>query len=423
MAMTGLQPLEEGVKIALDALHAHKLRSSLTILGVAIGVSVVVTMAAFITGIRTEILGAFEAAGPDNFGVMPFDFSQARLTSNRPPWWGKPEISDEEIRRITNLPGVREAVVSFDFSTDLDFQGDRVTNVQSSGNTAGWPAYQAGDFVAGRNYLPSEVTQARPVTVISKGLAESLFGDTDPIGKRIRVRARNTIGGASEQFEVIGVYELEGNIFSQAVSHFAVFPWRAADKRLKARNRFTFINLWVVPDVGVASQDLQDQVIGTLRGLRGLRPWEDNDFAIVKSDQVVEIFNRLTGVFFAVMLGLSSVGLLVGGIGVVGIMMISVTERTREIGVRKAVGATRREILWQFLVEAAVLTSLGGIVGMLLGAGVAEGVARITPIPASIPLWSVAAALTMAIVTGMLFGLFPALRAARMSPVVALSHE
>ena len=143
----------------------------------------------------------------------------------------------------------------------------------------------------------------------------------------------------------------------------------------------------------------------------------------MKSDQLVQIFNQLTGVFFVVMLGLSSVGLLVGGIGVIGIMMISVTERTREIGVRKAVGATRREILWQFLVEAAVLTSLGGGFGMALGALVAEGVQSATPIPATIPLWSVAAALTMAIVTGMLFGLFPAMRAARMEPVVALGHE
>ena len=143
----------------------------------------------------------------------------------------------------------------------------------------------------------------------------------------------------------------------------------------------------------------------------------------MKSDQVIQWFNQLTGVFFLVMLALSSVGLLVGGIGVIGIMMISVTERTREIGVRKAVGATRREILWQFLVEAAVLTLLGGGVGMALGALTAEGVARVTPIPAAIPLWSVVAAITMAIVTGILFGLFPALRAAKMEPVVALRHE
>jgi putative ABC transport system permease protein len=277
--------------------------------------------------------------------------------------------------------------------------------------------------VAGRNFLPAEVDQARAVIVISVDLAESLFGDVDPIGRRIRVRARNAARGVSEQFEVIGVYDLEDNIFASAVSHFAMVPWTAADKRLKARNRFTFVNLWIVPEPDVPSMEVQDQVIGTLRGLRGLRPWEENDFAIVKSDQIVQVFNRLTGVFFLVMMALSSVGLLVGGIGVIGIMMISVTERTREIGVRKAVGATRQEILWQFLVEAAFLTMLGGGMGMALGAGVAEAVARVTPIPAAIPLWSVVAAMGMAIVTGILFGIFPALRASRMDPIVALGYE
>jgi len=421
--MKRLHTLEEGVKIAMDALRAHKLRSGLTMLGVAIGVSVVMTMAALITGIRTEILDAFESAGPDNFMVMPFDFSEARLISNRPPWWGKPEITNEEIRRIAALPGVAEAIVSFDFQTNLDYEGDRVTGVQTTGASAGWPEYTIGDFVAGRNFLPAEVSQARAVMVISSGLATSLFGDVDPIGKRIRVRATNAFRTLSERFEVVGVFDLEGSIFDAAVRHFAIVPWTAGDKRLKARNRWSFVNLQIVPRAGVSSIDAQDQIIGTLRGMRGLRPWEENDFALVKSDQLVEMFNQLTGVFFAVMLGLSSVGLLVGGIGVIGIMMISVTERTREIGVRKAVGATRREILWQFLVEAAVLTSLGGIFGMGLGAAVAKGVAAATPIPAAIPLWSVAAAITMAIVTGMLFGLFPAMRAARMAPVVALSHE
>ena len=157
--------------------------------------------------------------------------------------------------------------------------------------------------------------------------------------------------------------------------------------------------------------------------MRGLGPAEDNNFALIESEQVIATFNQLTGVFFLVMIALSSVGLMVGGIGVIGIMMISVTERTREIGIRKAVGATRGEILWQFLVEASVLTVLGGAAGMAIGAIGANGVASATPIPAAIPLWSVAAALGSAVVTGMLFGLFPALRAARMEPVDALRHE
>jgi putative ABC transport system permease protein len=168
---------------------------------------------------------------------------------------------------------------------------------------------------------------------------------------------------------------------------------------------------------------VEDQVTGLLRSIRGLAPGEPNDFSILRSTQLLELFDQFTGVFFIVMLALSSVGLLVGGVGVVGIMMISVTERTREIGIRKAVGATGGEILWQFLVEAGFLTMLGGAAGLLLGAGLAWGVAAATPIPAAVPLWAALAGLSMAALTGMVFGLVPAARAARMEPVDALRYE
>jgi len=173
----------------------------------------------------------------------------------------------------------------------------------------------------------------------------------------------------------------------------------------------------------VEAETARDQVISYLRGARGLRPWEENNFAVVRSSQLADFFDRLTGVFFLVMLALSSVALLVGGVGVVGIMLISVTERTREIGIRKAMGATRREILWQFLVEAGFLTLVGGAVGMVMGALIAFTVSRISPIPASIPLWAIAASLGSAVLTGMIFGLVPAMRAARLQPVAALRYE
>jgi putative ABC transport system permease protein len=157
--------------------------------------------------------------------------------------------------------------------------------------------------------------------------------------------------------------------------------------------------------------------------LRGLGPREENDFGITSSQQIADMFNQLTGVFFLVILLLASAGLLVGGVGVIGIMLISVTERTREIGVRKAIGATGREILWQFLVEASLLTCGGAAVGLLIGWGMAEAVATLTPLPAEIPTWAVAASLGMAALTGMLFGLLPAYRASRLVPVDALRFE
>jgi putative ABC transport system permease protein len=417
-----LATLDEGVRIALSAIRANKVRASLTILGVAIGVAVVVTMAALITGIRSSVLEAFESAGPENLVVTRFDMTNVRLVSDgsgRPPWWNKPKITPLEAERIARLPAVDEAVVDFDMSLAISFEGRRVTGVQASGNSAGWTGYTLGEFVAGRNFIRTEVEQARGVFVISSALAQELFGQLDPIGKRVRVSSGRR--GVNELFTVVGVFDVGENIFSDVVQHFAVVPYTSALKRLKANDMF--FQVLVVPRAGIPTPQVEDQIISLLRTLRGLGPKDENNFAIIQSDQLVDLFNQLTGVFFIVMLALSSVGLMVGGVGVIGIMLISVTERTREIGVRKAVGATRREILWQFLVEAGVLTLLGGALGLLVGGLTAEGVESVTPIPAAIPLWSVAAALAMALLTGMLFGLLPAMRASRLDPVDALRYE
>ena len=419
--MSRLHTLDEGISIALDSIRANRIRSGLTILGVAIGVGVVVTMAALITGIRSSIVEGFESAGPDNFSVVRFDFTGIQFNSggSRPPWWNKPRVEPEEAERLAELPGVEAALYNFGFSTTMIVDDRRVRGINSQAYSAGWIQYAQGHFSAGRDYTPQEVRQSRPVVVISTDLAETLFGDRDPIGRRVRVSAGSR--GVNEAFRVIGVFKADENIFSAAVKDFAIFPHTTAMKRIKASNWQA--GIWIVPEEGAQQADVIDNVVGAMRGMRGLRPREEDNFAILRSDQLLDMFNQLTGVFFLVMLALSSVGLLVGGIGVVGIMMISVTERTREIGIRKAVGATRQEILWQFLVEAAVLTVLGGATGMALGAVLSEFVASKTPLPASIPLWAVATALAMAVVTGMLFGLVPAYRASRMDPVTALGHE
>ena len=419
--MSGLTTLKEGVKIALGSISANKVRSGLTILGVAIGVGVVVMISALITGIRTSVMEGFESAGPDNFGVMRFDFSAVRASigSGREPWWNKPVIEPEEAERIARLPAVQDALYNFSFSTTMAVDAHRVRGVQSSGYSSGWPAYQPGTFSSGRDFTPQEVAQSRPLVVVSLSLAEELFGALDPLGRKIRVTVGNR--AVSQAFTVVGVFEPEENIFSAAVSHFAVFPYKSAMKRLRAS--IFQANIWIVPRPSFAATEAIDQVIGSMRSMRGLHPRDENNFAVMRSDQLVEMFNTFIGVFFLIMLALSSVGLLVGGIGVIGIMMISVTERTREIGIRKAVGATRQEIMWQFLVESAVLTLLGGVAGLVLGAALAEGVAAYTPIPASIPLWAIFTAMGMAIVTGILFGIAPAYRASRLDPIAALRYE
>lgn len=420
----------EGVRIALASLRVNLFRSGLTILGVAIGVSVVVIMAGLVTGIRTSVVESLEAAGPENFFVSRFDLSEVRIVNDgtgRPPWWGMPKITLAEVARIQGLPGVSRAVLSSNLAGEqiqsgatlvLEYQGRRVENVTGQGNDAGWPEYTAGEFLEGRDFVPAEVSRGVQVMVLSDRLADELFGDAAAVGRRVRATME---GQGSGLFTVVGVFSPGENIFGDAANEFVVFPYTTAFRRLKGRD--DFIQVVVVPEVGYPREVVQDQVITALRSMRGLGPGEENNFALLQADQIIDLFDQFTGVFFVVMIALSSVGLMVGGVGVVGIMLISVTERTREIGVRKALGATRREILWQFLVEAAFLTGLGGALGLLMGVGLASLVAAVTPIPAEIPIWAVILSLAMAVVTGMLFGLVPALRAARMEPVVALRYE
>lgn len=413
----------EGLHVAVDALRANWIRAVLAVLGVGVGTGVVVTIAAVVTGIRSEVFEAFESAGPENFLVMPFDFTSVRISfdgSGRPPWWDRPELTEREIRRIASLPAVSEAVAGYEFGGAVRYESDWLWNVSWRGASPGWATYTGGDIVSGRDFTVAELAQARGVIVLSEDLTKVLFGELDPVGKRVRVNAGRR--AANELFTVIGVFRPADNMFGDIESNYAVVPYTAADKRLKARDRWNFMSVQVVPREN-ATEEAEEQIVSALRSMRGLGPSEENNFAIIRSDQMMSLFNQVTGMFFAAMIGLSSIGMLVGGIGVIGIMLISVTERTREIGIRKALGATRREIMWQFLLEASLLTALGGATGLLVGWGASSLAASLTPLPARIPLWSVFAAIALAAFTGILFGLLPAMRASKLDPVDALRYE
>jgi len=244
--------------------------------------------------------------------------------------------------------------------------------------------------------------------------AESLFERVDPVGKQIKI--------FGIPFTVVGLYQDPADIFSDSDDAKIIIPHSTFTK--VADFERGWISIMVFPREDVTQAEAMDQVTMALRIDRGLRPGDANTFDLVSGDRFLASFNQMTAGFFLVMLVLSSVGLMVGGVGVVAIMMISVTERTREIGVRKALGATRGEILFQFLVdEAATLTLLGGMVGMALGGLIALAINAFTPLPAIIPLWSVFAAIAASVVTGIFFGLYPANKAARLDPVEALRYE
>jgi putative ABC transport system permease protein len=411
-----LERVREAIMIALDQLRAHKFRSAMTILGIVVGVATVVTMSAAIAGIRGEALEGIEAAGPQNFMVARYNFVaiQVHGPGSGPPWGRNPPVTAREVERLGELSHVRSAIVEVYQSMPVQGpSGSPIDGVFVAGNSAGWNEFTLGEFIAGHNFLASDVIASRSVVVLAEPLAERLFGPLDPVGRTLRIRG--------QPFKVVGVFRPRGNIFGEANQNYVVVPYTAALKQLRIWDGM--LRALIVTADGSTQEQAMDQVIATLRGMRGLRPTEPNNFAMIRQEEILDTFNRITFVFFVVMIGLSSVALLVGGVGVIAIMMISVTERTREIGVRKALGARRGEILWQFLFEASTLTVAGATVGMLLGGGAAWLIRSVTPVPAVVQPAAVLAALAMAAVAGVLFGLVPAWRASRMDPVEALRYE
>jgi putative ABC transport system permease protein len=411
-----LSRMLEGSAIALDSIRANKVRAALTILGVAIGVTVVIAMASAITGINQSITGILEAAGPKTFFVYRY-FSGGLDVSDGSdelsPWRRMPWITVEEAELIRELPAVRDVNIGEYSNGPVSFEGVELKSIAIAGMSPSWNLVNGGELLAGRNFTPMEYAAGARVVIINDKLAESLFPRRDAVGKRIKI--------FGQPFEVIGLHVEAASLFSNADEPRLAIPHTTFTK--VAEYWKGWLEIAVLPAEATTVQEAQDQVTTALRTKRGLRPGQPDNFAIVTQDRVLDTFNKITAAFFVVMIALSSVGLMVGGVGVVAIMMISVTERTREIGVRKALGATRHEIMFQFLVEAATLTLVGCIVGMALGALIAWGVRSFTPIPATIPLLSVVAAVVVSILTGVLFGLYPASKASRLDPVEALRYE
>ena len=405
----------EGVGIAFDALRANKLRSALTILGVVIGVTTVMAIASMVQGIRTQIFNAIETAGPSVFYVVRF-FSQTPLNPDRLPYAVRirPIVGASDARAIAAVPQVAYAGLWVQLFERMEYQGNRTQTITLFAADDHYMDIQGGTLLRGRFFTRGELSGDK-VMVIEADVADRLFGRLNPIGRYVRV--------SGTSLRVIGIYQKPENIFEPPGQQIGgVMPFETARQNFRydeTNNLFIAVR----PRAGEDPAQAQDLATVALRRARNLRPGMPNTFDLITQDQILDVVGKFTTYFFLAMVSLSSVALLVGGIGVMAIMMVSVTDRTREIGLRKALGATRREILWQFLVEAATLTFVGGLLGIAFGLGTGELLKAVMKLKSGVPLWSAALACAVSIGIGLVFGLYPANRAARMDPVEALRHE
>jgi putative ABC transport system permease protein len=408
--------IQSNIQIALDTLRANKLRSSLTILGVVIGVSTVMAMAAIVQGIQDQIVRTIEIAGPTTFYVVKV-FSQTPVNPDRLPKWirVRPDLVEDEAARIRQLPEISYAAMWAQTNGRLTYGAQHTQMTLIMGADDRYQEIQGGELLDGRWFTQAELTSGANVAVLDENAAHKLFGRESVLDKEIRIGGRPA--------RVIGLYAQPGNIFSppgQDIS--AIVPYAMLDHQFTI-DKTNALYIPVKPKKGVTTADAQEAVTIALRELRRLRPADKNNFDLITQDQILDTFNKITGVFFLVMIVLSSVGLLVGGIGVMAIMMVSVTSRTREIGIRKALGATKREILFQFLVEAATLTGFGGVIGILIGLAFGRVATMAMKIDAAVPIGLTAVAVMVSVSIGLIFGILPAQRAAKLDPIAALRYE
>jgi putative ABC transport system permease protein len=409
----------EGIGIALEALVANKVRAALTIFGVAIGVFVVVAMAAAVHGMTKSFQNDVESFGATSFQVRRRPINVSFGPNEDDPSRRNPPITRDEAQMIRGLPSVAAVTEIWGDQKPFRYRDKALPSVGYDALSAEWMETDKGDISPGRNFSAQEENAAARVVIINDTLKSRLFGDSDPIGKQITIE--------DQPFTVIGVYHTTAGFLKSMDGRGpdrprAIVPMGTARRHLNLWTRG--VMLMVKPRDGTVQADVMDEVTAALRGRRGLRPSQPNTFALVTSDRMMEVFDKLFGTLFIIGLSLSAVGLLVGGVGVVAIMMISVTERTREIGVRKALGATKATILWQFLVEAVTLTCIGAAIGLLLGWGAAAIIRNLfESIPAAVPPGAVISALVVSALTGVAFGMVPAVRAAKLDPVEALRYE
>jgi len=406
---------KENLAMALDTIINHKFRSFLTVLGIIIGIVVVILVGSILTGLKKDLVTQVEEFGTNT--IMAFHMST--MSMGRRPGEEikrKPLTIDDAKAIREQCPSVKDVSwqgLSFRTSMQVSYKNQRMRNPDFVGVPANYGTVGNIKLERGRFFTESENARRMSVVVIGSDSAEAMFPNADPIGKQILIN--------EHLFTVVGLTEKsKSSLLSGGMDNAIIIPYRTQKKLMPWEE---MLILMIEAKSGLRDKAMEE-VEGLLRVRRRLKPSEDNNFDLTSSERISE---QLDSVMLVVSIGaiaISSIGLLVGGIGVMNIMLVSVTERTQEIGIRKAIGATKRDIILQFLFEAMTLGGVGGVLGILLALGISSLVVVVFPVlPSSIPLWSVIAGITVSVTIGLVFGVWPARKAAQLDPIEALRHE
>jgi putative ABC transport system permease protein len=402
----------ESIKLALSSIWANKLRSLLTLLGNIVAVSSIITVVSLIQGLNTTVSNAVVSdLGADTFtidrmGVITNEEEMERAANN-------PRVTLDEAEAIERFSdNIQSVMAQANSSAPVAYGNEEIESVRIQGVSGDYTDFSTFDAERGRMISPTEIDRNRPVVILGWDIADKLFAGADPLEKVVRIRGVH--------FRVIGVSEKKGAIFGNSMDSFAVIPLGAFRKLFGARQT---LQVMIRPRDAALVQAAKDDARVALRVRRRLEPSEPDNFGIVSSDSVLDIYNQATAGIFAVLVGIVALSLVVGGIVIMNIMLMVVSERTREIGLRKALGAKRRDIMSQVLTESITLSLTGGLVGVGLGALAAAGISAVTPLPATVHLWSVAIGVVITGFVGLFFGWYPARRAAMLDPIEALRRE
>lgn len=404
--------------MALDSLKSHKLRSFLTLLGIMIGVMTVIGMVSIIQGLNKSFLRELEGIGSSTIFVTKYEPGVHIGRMPEELRMRKDLTYEDALALEKECPSVK--AVSLELGVWDPFQAKKVKfkNIEAKdpfvvGVNDKYSQVYSLFPRDGRFFTETEVINRRKVCILGIEVAEILFPHTDAIGKEIRI--------GEHRFTVVGILEKKGKFLGFSRDNIILIPITSLMKLFPYRKEN--LEIAIIPRKHELIFEAIEEMTNVLRKRRKVPFGKPNDFAISTQDTILDLYNQITGAAYLVMIVISSIGLLVGGIGVMNIMLVSVRERTREIGIRKALGARKSDILNQFLIEAVFLTGTGGILGIILGFSIAFLVRVATPLPASVTFWSVALGFLVAVSVGLFFGIFPAQKAAKLDPIVALRYE